>query len=114
MAPHTPKRILVIDDELSIVRALARLLQRDGYMVATAGNGRHALAALQAQRSDVILGDLRMPALCQRMIFLTGESTAADSQTFLAQCGRPWLGKPYPIAALRRAIQQVLEYATRA
>jgi CheY-like chemotaxis protein len=130
MAPHTPKRILVIDDELSIVRALARLLQRDGYMVATAGNGRHALAALQAPRSDVILSDLRMPeldgcafstclrqrmpALCQRVIFLTGESTAADSQTFVAPCGRPWLGKPYPIAALRSAIQQVLEPTMRA
>ena len=63
MAPPTPGSILVIDDEPSLVRALARLLQRDGYVVATARNGRHALAALQAQRYDVILCDLRMPEL---------------------------------------------------
>ena len=117
-----PGSILVIDDEPSLVRALARLLQRDGYVVATARNGRHALAALQAQRYDVILCDLRMPeldgrafyarlrqqapALCQRVIFLTGDSSTADHQAFLAQCGRPWLDKPSSIAALRHAIQQ--------
>jgi CheY-like chemotaxis protein len=120
---------LIIDDEPSLVRALARLLQRDGYVVATASNGRHALAALQVQRSDVILGDLRMPeldgrafytrlrqhapTLCQRVIFLTGDSRAAEHQAFLGQCGRPWLDKPCAIAALRQAIQQVLERATR-
>jgi CheY-like chemotaxis protein len=122
MAPHTPARILVLDDEPSIVHALAPLLRRSGYTVDTAGHGRHALAQLQAQRYDVILADLRMPeldgrafytlllqyrALRQRVIFLTGESGAADTRAFLAQCGRPWLSKPYSIAALRRTIQQV-------
>ena len=130
MAPHPSVSILVIDDEPSLVRALARLLQRDGYVVATASNGRHALAALQVQCYDVILCDLRMPeldghafytrlrqqapTLCQRVIFLTGDSRAADHQAFLVQCGRPWLDKPCSIAALRQAIQQMLERATRA
>ena len=54
------------------------------------------------------------PALCQRVIFLTGDSSTADHQAFLAQCGRPWLDKPSSIAALRHAIQQVLKRATRA
>ena len=36
MAPHLPRTILVIDDELSVVRALTGLLRRDGYRVATA------------------------------------------------------------------------------
>ena len=123
MAPAAT--ILVIDDEPSVVAALARLLQRDGYRVETARNGRDALVALQGQRYDVILCDLRMPeldgralyahlryrapTLCRRVIFLTGDSRAADHQAFLAQCGRPWLDKPYAIAQLRRLIQQVLE-----
>ena len=126
MVPHTPWRILVIDDEPGLVHALTRLLQRDGYVVETAGNGRSGLAALQTQRFDVILCDLRMPeldgrafyahlwqrapTLCQRVIFLTGDSSAADNQAFLTQCGRPWLDKPCPIAAIRRAIAQVLEH----
>ena len=127
MAPTMSVRILVIDDEPSIVRALARLLRRSGYTVDTAGNGRQALAQLQAQPYEVIVTDLRMPeldgrafytrlqqqypALCQRVIFLTGESSAAESRAFLTQCGQPWLAKPYAIAALRRTIQQVLQRA---
>jgi CheY-like chemotaxis protein len=68
MAAPTPGSILVIDDEPSIVRGLARLLHRDGYRVATARNGRDALAQLQGQCYDVILSDLRMPELDGRVL----------------------------------------------
>ena len=115
MAAPTPGSILVIDDEPSIVRGLTRLLHRDGYRVATARNGRDALAQLQGQCYDVILSDLRMPELDGRAFyallrqhFLTGVSDEAENQAFLAQCGQPWLRKPYPIAALRSAIQQIV------
>src|SRR4030095_1208963 len=96
MAPHLPGTILVIDDEPSMVRALAGLLRRDGYLVGTASNGRHALAQLQERPYDVILCDLRMPeldgpafyailtrqypALRQRVIFLTGD-TGGEAST---------------------------------
>ena len=122
-----PGTILLIDDEPSIVRGLARLLRHDGYRVETASNGRDALARLQGQCYDVILSDLRMPeidgrafyallrqhypALRQRVIFLTGASDEADSQAFLAQCGQPWLRKPCRNPALRSAIQQILRGA---
>jgi CheY-like chemotaxis protein len=124
MATPRPGAILVIDDEPSLVRALARLLRRDGYIVGTAGNGVCALAQLQALDYDVILCDLQMPeldgprfyailacrypALSLRVIFLTGESSSAPSMAFLRQCGRPWLRKPCPIATVRSAIQHVL------
>jgi len=125
MAPHLPRTILVIDDEPSVIRALSGLLRRDGYVVGTASNGRHALAQLQVQPYDVILCDLRMPeldgpafydlltrqypTLRQRVIFLTGDASGAASGRFLTQCGRPWLRKPSPITAIRRAIQDVLQ-----
>ena len=125
MAPHLPGTILVIDDEPSFVRVLAQLLRYNGYRVDTASNGRHALAQLQERPYDVIVCDLHMPdldgpafyalltqqypALCQRVIFLTGNTRGEASRTFLAQCGRPWLRKPSPIATIRRAIQDVLQ-----
>ena len=125
MAAHLPGTILVIDDEPSMVRALAGLLRRDGYLVSTASNGRHALAQLQERPYDVILCDLHMPdldgpafytilarqypALRQRVIFLTGNTGGSANRTFLTQCGRPWLRKPCPIATIRRAIQHVLQ-----
>ena len=52
-----------------------------------------------------------LSALGARVIFLTGVSDEAENQAFLAQCGQPWLRKPYPIAALRSAIQQIVEGA---
>ena len=130
MASHLPETILVIDDEPSVVRALTGLLRRDGYLVGTTSNGRHALAQLQAQHYDVILCDLRMPeldgpafydiltrqypALRQRVIFLTGDTGGEASRTFLTQCGRPWLRKPSPITTIRRAIQHVLRASPHA
>ena len=125
MAAHLQRTILVIDDEPSVLRALTRLLRREGYGVGTARNGRQALAQLQAQPYDVIVCDLRMPELDgpafyailtqqypawrQRVIFLTGDPGSEASRTFLTQSGRPWLRKPSPIATLRRAIQAVLQ-----
>ena len=116
--------ILVVDDEPTITSALARLLRRDGATVETAGNGQGALARLQTRCYDVILCDLLMPtldgatfyalltrqypALRQRVIFLTGDTLAADSMAFLMQCGQPWLCKPCTAAAVRSAIQQML------
>jgi CheY-like chemotaxis protein len=122
---HTPATILLIDDDVSFVRGLARLLHRAGYTVHTADNGQHALAQLGAQRYDVILCDLYMPALdgpalyaivqqqypslCQRLIFVTGDTLGVVNTAFLAQCGQPYLYKPCTAAEVRRAIQQVLD-----
>ena len=124
MAPHPPVRILVVDDEPSIVHGLAQLLRREGYRVATAANGRQALAQLQGQPYDVILSDLHMPeldgpafyallrqqypALCPRVIFCTGAASEAPHRAFLAQCGQPWLRKPFAFAVLRGVLAQML------
>jgi CheY-like chemotaxis protein len=119
--------ILLIDDAPIFVRALAHLLRRDGATVDTAGTGQRALAQLQERRYDVILCDLRMSdldgpgfyalvqrqyaSLHQRVVFLTGDVGNAASLAFLTQCGQPWLAKPCTVAAVRSAIQQVLDNA---
>jgi CheY-like chemotaxis protein len=124
MIAHPRGTILLIDDEPSFVRALARLLHRDGYRVDTAAEGQQALAQLQTRPYDVILCDLWMPgldgytfyaqlqqqasALCHRVIFITGDTLGAESTAFLAQCGQPVLTKPCPAAAVRHTIEQVL------
>ena len=107
MASQTSARILVVDDDPSVVRGLMRLLRRDGYTVDTAENGRQALALLPEHHYAVILCDVRMPELngqdfyavllrdypsqSQRIIFVTGDTVNVASMTFLAQCGQPWL-----------------------
>jgi CheY-like chemotaxis protein len=118
----TPGKLLLIDDQPSFVRGLTRLLHRDGYTVETAANGQEALAQLPAHHYDVIVCDLQMPALdgrtfydllqrqfpslCQRVMFVTGDTLGADSTAFLGQCGQPYLYKPCTAADIRSTIQQ--------
>jgi diguanylate cyclase (GGDEF)-like protein/PAS domain S-box-containing protein len=53
--------LLLIDDEQNVVRALSRLLRRDGYQILTAGSFAEALDALATHKIDLILCDQRMP-----------------------------------------------------
>ena len=57
------KAVLVVDDEYAIVDALKALLEDEGYIVATASDGREALARLRETTPDVVLLDLMMPVM---------------------------------------------------
>ena len=57
------ERILVVDDEASMRDVLGRILSAEGYLVAEAGNGREAIEALEKDRFDFILCDIRMPVM---------------------------------------------------
>jgi CheY-like chemotaxis protein len=70
--PHTPARVLVVDDDSKIRALLERVLRRDGHFIVTAENGHAALAAVEREPPDVILTDVTMPGmdgfeLCQRL-----------------------------------------------
>lgn len=119
-AASVSRRILIIDDEESIARALARLLRRDGHTVDLAANGRLGLEVLQAHAYDVIFCDLRMPDvdgpgvyrelertrpyLCERLVFLTGDALDPEIATFLEQAARPRLMKPFTVAEIRQIL----------
>ena len=124
MAPQRALQVLIVDDDPGILSALTRLLQRDGHTVQTATDGQAALAFLQEGSYDLILCDLLMPeldgqtlygllqrqlpALCQRMIFLTGDTLSPESMLFVEQCGQPWIPKPCSIDEIRTTVAQVL------
>ncbi|HEU4589285.1 MAG TPA: response regulator [Steroidobacteraceae bacterium] len=56
-----PGRVLVVDDSLSVRRAIASLLEDQGYEVTLARDGIEAVKALEIARPDVLLTDLEMP-----------------------------------------------------
>lgn len=58
-----PNKVLLVDDEAFILRALERLLQRSGYRVFTAQSGAEALQLLQHEYCQVIISDFRMPMM---------------------------------------------------
>jgi DNA-binding NarL/FixJ family response regulator len=57
------KRLLVVDDEPNLLRAVAACLRTEGYEVTTARSGRDALASLAESIPDLIISDVRMPGM---------------------------------------------------
>jgi DNA-binding response OmpR family regulator len=57
------KKILVVDDESAILQTLRFNLERNGYAVATAGDGRTAIALASSERPDLIIMDIMLPVL---------------------------------------------------
>ena len=92
-------RILVVDDEPSILTFLVEGLTDAGYTVATAGNGAEALDRAREHRSDAVLLDLLMPVM-DGLSFLRERQTQPD----LARV---------PVVVLSAADMDMLSAATR-
>ncbi len=131
--PSTPRppppagRVLIIDDEAALGRALAEEIGRE-HVVVVAGGAEAALAQLAAEAFDVVLCDLRMPFMsgealyarvCERdfaqaegFVFMTGTGFGVDVEAFLAASGRPVLEKPFSASAALQTIASVLKNRT--
>ncbi len=119
------KKILVVDDERDIVKALMIRLQGAGYEVVTAFDGAQGVFMAHKEKPDLIILDIRMPAgngfsVAQRLkrsthtftipvIFLTGspETNAEDKARALG--ARFYIKKPYDPEELLDAIKRALE-----
>jgi two-component system, NtrC family, response regulator GlrR len=55
--------ILVVDDDQDILKLISMRLMSAGYDTASASNGAEAMSAISLQRPDVVISDLRMPAM---------------------------------------------------
>lgn len=124
------KKILVIDDESSIVTLLTYTLEQDGYMVDSATDGRQGLALGLTGEFDFIILDLMLPQLdgieiCKRIrqagigtpiLMLTAKDDELDKIIGLELGADDYMTKPFSPrevlarikAILRRAEQQVL------
>lgn len=56
-------KILIVDDELSIVEVLKTLLAREGHLISTASNGKDALRSLRENVFDLLITDIRLPEI---------------------------------------------------
>jgi DNA-binding response OmpR family regulator len=121
MNEHRPRRILLVDDDASLLVVLAEQLHEDGYEVATARDGQEALRRLDAGWPDLILLDLMMPkvdglALARQIkaeadlpiIVLSAIDTADSKARLLDEVAEDYISKPYHYPELRARIQRVL------
>jgi CheY-like chemotaxis protein len=117
------KAVLVIEDDAVSREGLATLLQRDGWTVLRASNGREALNRLKAVRPDLVFLDMLMPVmdgwqflreLRQAMpafavpIVLTTTITIASREWALAQGCAGYLPKPIQVEALFAEIRRLV------
>lgn len=119
----TGSSILVVDDDSGSAEYLRLALERDGHRVRVAGNGLEALQALEAQATDLLLSDLRMPHLDgsgllsrvrQRwpglpVIMVTVEQDLATVVEMVQRGAANYLVKPLHPETLRRAVGRALE-----
>ncbi|MEM9188970.1 MAG: PAS domain S-box protein [Myxococcota bacterium] len=118
------ERILVVEDERPVRRAVARLLQRNGYVVEQAASGEEALALLgRGTRVELVLTDVVMPGvsgteMAQRLqethpdlpvIYMSGYT--ADHLAHHGVGDLMLLHKPFGEPELARLVQRALRRA---
>ena len=59
----TPRKVLVVDDEVHIVHVVAIKLRNNGYEPKTAGNGQEAYDLACRENPDIIIADYMMPVM---------------------------------------------------
>ncbi len=123
-----PSRILLVDDELSIQRAVVPLLRSRGYEVEAAATGKEALSAVDAQPPDVVILDLGLPDIdglevCARIraraevpiIVLSARGAEQQKVAALDRGADDYITKPFGpeelLARIRAALRRTLAAA---
>jgi two-component system OmpR family response regulator len=116
------QRVLVVDDERSIVDAVATALRYEGFEVDEAGTGREALKAAETQRPDLIVLDIMLPDLdglevTRRLrqdglrvpvLFLTARDSTEDKISGLTVGGDDYVTKPFSLAEVVARVRAIL------
>jgi two-component system OmpR family response regulator len=117
-----PRRILVVDDDLSILELVSTRLTLAGYIVLTAKNGVEALSRLNERRYDGMVLDLNMPVMdgfgvleCMAdlpdpappTLVLTASHNSADVQRAVKLGARDYLSKPFEDRQLQMRVARL-------
>ena len=115
--------IVIIDDEQGILDVVSRVARRAGYDASTYSNGRDAIAALQTERADLVLVDLRMPEVggldvlrairdtnprCQAVL-MTGYASVDTAVEAIKLGATDYLSKPLDFGRLEGLLATVRE-----
>ena len=115
------RRILVVDDDPSVLRMLARVLTAEGHEVEAVADGGAALAAAERRSPEAVVLDVAMPdldglAVCRRLrdrgvtapvVLLTARDTVADRVAGLEAGADDYLVKPFAVEELLARIAAI-------
>ena len=117
---HEPERILIVDDEQSILDAMAEAIRILDFSVITAQNGDEAWQKFQEEKPDVVVTDVRMPhrdgltltsqikacAPSCPVIVVTGFGSEEAAISALKAGASDFLVKPFQLSELRLAVDR--------
>jgi len=123
------KRLLVVDDEPNLLRAVAACLKAGGYEVSTARSGREALVQLAEAVPDLVVSDIRMPGMdgyqlarqlrgaprtaLVPVVFLTAKDETADRIEGFRAGVDAYLTKPFEPDELIAVVNGILNRVER-
>jgi DNA-binding response OmpR family regulator len=127
--PDLMKTILVVDDEPKIVKLVRDYLERAGFEVRVAGNGKDALSQARSEKPDLIILDLGLPQMDGLdvtralrkisnvpIIMLTGRSEESDKLIGLELGADDYVTKPFSpkelVARVRVLFRRMENYAS--
>jgi putative two-component system response regulator len=121
--PQRRATVLVVDDEEPPRQFLSRVLEREGYVVNVATDGRAALQAIEQRHPDVVILDVMLPEIdgfevCRRVredartrltpiIMVTGYDAHAERVQGLTAGADDFLGKPFDIYELLARVRSL-------
>ncbi len=114
-------KILVVDDDPTLLRFVADYLTKEGFIAATAGGGQAALRSFYGERPDLVILDVMMPGMdgwevCARMrelaetpiILLTAKAGETDKLRGFRLGADDYVTKPFSLAELGARVRAVL------
>jgi two-component system response regulator GlrR len=118
-------RILIVDDDASLLRLLSLRLQKEGYAVVEASGGEEALGLLEAATPDLVITDMRMGGMDGAALFeavhrrhpslpviiLTAHGTIPDAVDATRRGVFGYLTKPFEARALMMEVERALSLA---
>lgn len=126
-APLEPKKraqVLVVEDEPTVARLIADVLEDEGMRVDVLLDGREALELAARRTYELIICDMKMPGLDgqdfykslertanqlrERFLFVTGDVMGAQTREFLERHHLPHVAKPFRVEELMEKVHAVL------
>ena len=120
-----PKKILIVDDEPSIIVPVQFLMEQNGYDVMVAFSGEEAMEIITEKKVDLILLDIMLPVIdgfevCQRVrenpqwnkikiILLTALGSDANVEKGLALGADAYITKPFSNIEIVDKVKELLE-----
>ena len=124
--PSLHRKVLVVDDEPNIVKAVDFLLSKNGFITQKAYNGMEALGYIDTFKPDLIVLDVMMPGMDGfqvaknirtnpanadiLIIFLTAKGTSRDKMQGYDLGGDIYITKPFDNDQLVQAVSETLTY----